>query len=160
MTPTPPNAGEPVEHWIVEGARDVLDRFFWRLSPDAKGKHEVDDLSVKAVIRYCEKVIAHPQPSAGVVTEIRLNPDGSLDEVCAPGFHLEQMSGTHWWMNINGVHVNLHSKGKIKATVIDDRPYLSAAPKPECTITRSADPTTPDYMAVGTVNPKVRERCG
>ena len=37
---------------------------------------------------------------------------------------------------------------------------LSAAPKPECTIVHSEDPTTPDYMAVGTVNPRPMEKCG
>lgn len=59
------------------------------------------------------------------VIEIRLNPDGSMDEVCAPGFHLEQMSATHWWMCIESdrgsVHVNLHSKATIKANVDDER---------------------------------------
>jgi hypothetical protein len=57
--------------------------------------------------------------------EIRLNKDGSLDEVCAPGFHLEQMDTGHWWMAIDddtgSVHVNLHSKGKIRANVSDER---------------------------------------
>lgn len=39
------------------------------------------------------------------------------------------------------------------------RAPLSAAADTHCTIVRSADPTTPDYMAVGTVNPKPMERC-
>ena len=38
--------------------------------------------------------------------------------------------------------------------------FLYAAPKPECTIVHSEDPTTPDYMAVGTVNPRPMEKCG
>lgn len=53
--------------------------------------------------------------------EIRRNEDASLDEVVAhnAGFHLEQMDKGHWWMSIEQdgilVHVNLHSKSKIKA---------------------------------------------
>lgn len=57
--------------------------------------------------------------------EIRRNPDGSLDEIVAPGFHLEQMDTGHWWMEISdetgSVHVNLHSTRKITANVEDER---------------------------------------
>jgi hypothetical protein len=57
--------------------------------------------------------------------EVRLNADGSLDEVCAVNFHLEQMSATHWWMAIDddrgSVHVNLHSRATIHANVNDER---------------------------------------
>ena len=57
------------------------------------------------------------------VIEIRRNPDGSLDEIVAPGFHLEQMSDTHWWMEIGeGLHVHLYAKrGTIRANVEDER---------------------------------------
>lgn len=63
------------------------------------------------------------------MTEIRLNTDGSLDEVVSSNchFHLEQMSDSHWWMEVEtkegSVHINLHSRGKIKANVErDDTP--------------------------------------
>jgi hypothetical protein len=50
---------------------------------------------------------------------VRLNSDGTLDEVCAPGFHLEQLDYNHWFMEIdvggNAVAVYLHAKGKINA---------------------------------------------
>jgi len=71
--------------------------------------------------------------------EIRNNDDGSLDEVfitvsgqCV--FHLEQMRGNSWWMGCyehpkeHGLMVYLNAKGKIGATVIDDRPHNAADP--------------------------------
>lgn len=54
--------------------------------------------------------------------EVRLNSDGSLDEVVAPGFHLEQMSDTGWWMRISSgklaVVVNLFTKGRRERPVL------------------------------------------
>lgn len=48
--------------------------------------------------------------------EVRFNPDGSLDEVVGDcSFHLEQMSLTHWWIQVGPHMVNLHAKGKITA---------------------------------------------
>lgn len=52
--------------------------------------------------------------------EIRLNEDGTLDEVVGTGqFHLEQMSPKHWWMALEygsgRVCVNFNSKTKIRA---------------------------------------------
>lgn len=55
--------------------------------------------------------------------EVRRNDDGSLDEVvCSQAFvHLEQMSGTHWWMVVERdgkqVTVNFSSRSKITARV-------------------------------------------
>lgn len=41
-------------------------------------------------------------------TEIRLNADGTLDEVVGCGnYHLEQMAGSAWWIGLGRVHVNL-----------------------------------------------------
>jgi Ni/Co efflux regulator RcnB len=58
--------------------------------------------------------------------EVRNNDDGTLDEVVGYGyFHLEQMDTGHWWLGIGDseiLHVNLHSRGKIAANVIDERP--------------------------------------
>ena len=54
--------------------------------------------------------------------EIRLNDDGSLDEVVAGNawFHLEQLNDNLWWMAITKggetVHVKLFARGKIKAS--------------------------------------------
>lgn len=56
---------------------------------------------------------------------VRLNGDGSLDEICARGcnFHLEQMDTGYWWMGIEDpvtgefLHVNLQARGKIRAWV-------------------------------------------
>lgn len=48
--------------------------------------------------------------------EVRLNDDGTLDEVVAFGsyVHLEQMSGSHWWLVVESagqrVTVNLTTK--------------------------------------------------
>ncbi len=57
--------------------------------------------------------------------EVRYDTKGALDEVVGEGkFHLEQMSATHWWMCFEsanrGVHVNLNSRGVIKANVIEE----------------------------------------
>lgn len=46
-------------------------------------------------------------------TEVRLNANGTLDEVVGHGdFHLEQMSGDCWWMQLGDVHVWLSAKGR------------------------------------------------
>lgn len=65
--------------------------------------------------------------SEGPAYEIRNTKDGQLDEVVAtPGWvHLEKMDWGHWWLGItlsNGdvIHVNLTSKKKIQAVVLED----------------------------------------
>jgi hypothetical protein len=51
--------------------------------------------------------------------EVRLNPDGTLDEIVASGasVHLEQMAGNKWWLEVEAggkrVSVWLTAKGKI-----------------------------------------------
>lgn len=63
--------------------------------------------------------------------EVRSNRDGSLDEIVgqAPQFHLEQMSATHWWMEVvPDLHVNFHSKATIRAVVNDEREALKDRP--------------------------------
>ena len=51
--------------------------------------------------------------------EVRLNDDGTLDEVVAPGFHMEQMDTDHWWLEVESggerVVVSLQARGKITA---------------------------------------------
>lgn len=57
---------------------------------------------------------------------IRNHADGSMDEVIASpcSFHIEQMDTGHWWIGVQKgtefVHINLHSRGKIKATVFTE----------------------------------------
>lgn len=57
--------------------------------------------------------------------EVRKNPDGTLDEVVGSGYvHLEQMDSGHWWIGIgyrDVLHINLHSRREITATVMDER---------------------------------------
>lgn len=59
----------------------------------------------------------------GKAAIIRNGSDGQLDEVFAEPcqFHLEQMDTGHWWIGINApdkfYHINLHSKGRIKAFI-------------------------------------------
>lgn len=66
-----------------------------------------------------------------MLPEIRLNDDGTLDEVCAPGFHLEQMDYNHWFLEIEvdgkAVAVWLHARGKITASYErrDTKPAIS-----------------------------------
>jgi hypothetical protein len=50
--------------------------------------------------------------------EVRLNDDGTLDEVCGQGVdaHLEQMDAGHWFLTIGDVAVWLFSKRKITTT--------------------------------------------
>ena len=63
--------------------------------------------------------------------EIRLNDDGTLDEVVAPGFHLEQMDFNHWWLEVEidgrAVSVWLTAKGKITASY-ERRSYAGLQP--------------------------------
>ncbi|MDR3736077.1 MAG: hypothetical protein P4L10_11140 [Acidobacteriaceae bacterium] len=53
--------------------------------------------------------------------EIRLNDDGTLDEIVAKDdfFHLEQMDGNCWWLSVQRdgqqVDVWLRARGKITA---------------------------------------------
>ncbi len=65
--------------------------------------------------------------------KVRLNDDGSVDEVFAlnGALHLEQMSGGHWWMAINGargrrmvIHF-VREKKDIRVAVEDDGYYSS-----------------------------------
>ncbi len=48
--------------------------------------------------------------------EVRLNEDGTIDEVVADGFHLEQMDDGQYWLNFrvgdDWQHVMLHRHGK------------------------------------------------
>lgn len=60
--------------------------------------------------------------------EIRLNRDGTLDEVVGFGFvHLEQMSAGHWWLGIDTadgrlIHVNFHTNnGKTIFAFVEDQ---------------------------------------
>lgn len=59
--------------------------------------------------------------------EVRLNTDGSLDEVVGTGaFHLEQMGDNLWWMRLDApgrsIVVWMRAKGKIKARAEDEPP--------------------------------------
>ena len=53
--------------------------------------------------------------------EIRLNDDGTLDEIVAKNatFHIEQMDGNCWWFSVSSsgkqVDVWLRARGAIKA---------------------------------------------
>ena len=53
--------------------------------------------------------------------EIRLKPDGTLDEVCCEGFHLEKMDRNAWFMSVErdgkqiAVWLRANSRGKIGA---------------------------------------------
>lgn len=48
-------------------------------------------------------------PDTGKLVEIRYQ-EGELDEVCAEGFHLEQLDHGEWWLEIEHVHVNFWTK--------------------------------------------------
>lgn len=54
--------------------------------------------------------------------EVRLNPDGSLDEVVASNafVHLEQMAGNAWWMSVRcgsqEIHVWFRSRANVKVS--------------------------------------------
>lgn len=53
-----------------------------------------------------------------MTTEVRLNKDGSLDEVVGSGpFQLEQMDDGCWFLELGSVAVFLNARGKITATV-------------------------------------------
>jgi hypothetical protein len=65
--------------------------------------------------------LAQAEPSAAPL-DIRLNDDGTLDEIVGTGtIHLEQMDTNHWWMQFEcaggkTVTVSLQARGAIKAT--------------------------------------------
>lgn len=48
--------------------------------------------------------------------EVRLNDDGTLDEVVCRGDQLEQMDFNHWFLSMGDVAVWLHSKNAIRAS--------------------------------------------
>lgn len=64
--------------------------------------------------------------------EIRLNDDGTLDEVVAFGafFHLEQMSGTGWWLcvEVGGQRVDVRLNSRAKITAHYDTYFTGATP--------------------------------
>ncbi len=69
-------------------------------------------------------VIPPPKPGH----EIRLNDNGTLDEVVGWGFfHLEQMSAGHWWLSIDTedgrmIHVNFYTNnGKTILAFVEDQ---------------------------------------
>lgn len=69
--------------------------------------------------RATETPAAQAAPPAAVeaTTEVRLNDDGTLDEVVGSGaFHLEQMDANHWFLQVGSIAVWLRAKGKITAT--------------------------------------------
>ena len=59
-----------------------------------------------------------PEPPAAA-PEVRLNDDGTLDEVVAHGadVHLEQLADDQWWLAVGEVRLVLSSRGKITATM-------------------------------------------
>lgn len=70
-----------------------------------------------------------------VAAELRLNDDGSLDELVGSGFvHLEQMSANHWWMALETplgrYTVGLHARGKITAFHEFERGVVAALSAP------------------------------
>jgi len=78
-----------------------------------------------AILELLKERVAQ-RPEAGATVRFGMNQDGTLDELFASGarFHIEQMSATHWWMEVEcgkkRIHVNLHSKATIKANVLDE----------------------------------------
>lgn len=56
----------------------------------------------------------HADTCEGV--EVRLNDDGTIDEVVAAGFHLEQMDDDRYWLNFrvgeDWQHIMIHRHGK------------------------------------------------
>lgn len=108
----------------------------WRYKPNAGGTiwtYVEDGPGVRKSIDWCEAVEPlYTRPAAALASEardaapeIRLNDDGTLDEVVCTGgnFHLEQMDTNHWWLCVGDgkreVHVWLHARGKITANYED-----------------------------------------
>ena len=81
--------------------------------------NEVIDTRTGQVIDPWKRIAELERELAALRPEVRLNPDGTLDEVCAPGFHLEMMDYNHWFLEVvqNGhaVAVWLHARGRIVA---------------------------------------------
>lgn len=75
--------------------------YSWRLLAHADGRYE--------------RVAMSHEPNDGVV----------FDELVVDDWlHVEQMNTRSWWMDVAGVHVNVHipAKGKAKVTVVQDDP--------------------------------------
>lgn len=76
--------------------------------------------------------------------EVRLNEDGTLDEVIGFGaIHMEQMDANHWWLRIDcvgggAVVVNLIARGKISAHHEREPAGFMTGPKTEGTTQTSA----------------------
>lgn len=65
--------------------------------------------------------------------EVRLNSDGSVDEVVARNvdFHMEQMDVDSWWIGISGKQgrrlvINLYKKGKTVHCSVEDDGFHSS----------------------------------
>jgi hypothetical protein len=90
------------EEWLWTTLRDAAG-----ITPGESSKQLGPDQSLR------------PEETA-TTPEVRLNDDGTLDEVCGTGAHLEQMDKDHWFLEVlNGdksVAVWLHSRSKIVAT--------------------------------------------
>ena len=137
MTPT--NSRPPADDgvWIPVSERlpDFDQYVLWY--PVAHGMMSIEalDKDGNEWLQYYTHWMPLPKPpgaaapqKAGVEesVEIRYNSDGTLDEVVGTGlFHLEQMDTNKWWMELStDVHVWLTAKGKITATVYDERRAL------------------------------------
>lgn len=78
--------------------------------------HETTDYIFKFAALRSEAAAIRALASGAGGLDVRFNPDGSLDEIIGDcSFHLEQMSPTHWWIQVGPHMVNLTAKGKISA---------------------------------------------
>lgn len=130
----------------------ALQRAQSSLEDEARVLHEAHDYSAEFPANDAEligKAIDllrnHPQPNAGVVTDIS-----------------KYVAELHFWRNVAATsrEWDRGSAIDILGAILDRLDSeLSAAPAPPCTIVHSEDPSAPEYLALGAVK-VTREMCG
>lgn len=113
----------PTRDYFAEGRREEYDRCkepAWAAARAALAKapqERARDSANGTGSTTCatEKALGSSKEilNTSFVSEIRLRDDGTLDEVCAPGAHMEHLDKGHWFVEIGDVAVWLHSKSRI-----------------------------------------------
>lgn len=95
--------------------------------PSGGGYTPNEEMRLLTDLRWWRTVIK-PQPEVARA-EVRLNDDGTLDEVVCRGDQLEQMDYNHWFLSMGDVAVWLHAKGTITASYERRAPQSREEPK-------------------------------
>jgi hypothetical protein len=114
-----------------ELAQDVRNRFFWRVSPDDKRNHLIDDDAVRAVVSLCDALLARTEAGAcrdpencDGACEFDAAPvaDGHIAEVCIHDGHkyLKWTDGDYRYMSVGTrFYTHPHDASAKRAAILD-----------------------------------------